>query len=130
MAKELTLEEALVKVQTLSEENTALKGELSNSLEEVKALSQEITALKGANESLTADKQALELLISENEEVVKKATNEVPGVFKHEKATYRFKKGQHAFSYKGEKHKSVEALKNKALMIELIEIGAGIIEKV
>lgn len=107
MAKELTLEEAL-------EQNASLKAE---------------------NASLKEENEALKAEIAESKTKVMNLTKEVPGTFTYKgkeakNGTYKFKKGCLSFILKGKKVFSEEIIKDKEIMIELIEDGFGLIELV
>lgn len=118
MAKELTLDEAKAIIETLKAENTEQKTKI---------------------ETLTSEKEQL----SQKLEIVAKdhmiLSKEVPGTFeykskdedtKHLNGIYKFKKGVLGFSIKNKRIESEKAIKDKAQMIELIEMEAGVIEKV
>lgn len=111
MAKELTLEQALLKIEDQQKV-------ISDLTDTVKALKKEIKSSKDETASLK---------------------NEVPGTFVFESTEeddanlvgeYRFKKGHLKVSYKGQTLESVKALEDKVFMAELVKIGAGCIEKV
>ena len=111
MAKEITLEEAILTIESQ-------KKVISDLTNKVKELNKEIKSTKDESASLK---------------------NEVPGTFVFESeeeddanlvGEYRFKKGHLKVSYKGQTLESVKALEDKVFMSELVKIGAGCIEKV
>ena len=101
MAKELTLEEALVEIKALKEENQALKAEIDSKNKEVMTLTKEVPG-----------------------------TFEYKGPEKELRGTYRIKKGCLTFILKGKKVQSEDIIKDVKIMTELVEDGFGLIEKV
>jgi cell division septum initiation protein DivIVA len=142
MAKK-TIADLEKEIELLTAENAKLKDQpetLKEVLEseKVKALEAEIATLKATP---VVDNKALEAKDKEIADLTKKlnkltkdlstSTGIVDGSFTAEDGkTYSFDKGVVKFHFKGEMHESVEALKNKELMQELVEMKVGYLTEV